>query len=65
MTHFLTLADHYGTAVHVIGSALALFFVAMIGTEAVLRGRRQRRDEQRFNERKDAMLARLTREKRA
>lgn len=68
MIHFLSLADHYGTAVHVIGGILAGFFIGLILGEIAMRALahvsdRQRRNEQRFNERKDAMLARLTRER--
>lgn len=61
MTHFLSLADHYGTVVHVIGTALALFFLALIASESVFRARRQRRNEQRLRDRTAKVMASATR----
>jgi hypothetical protein len=61
MTAFLALADHFGSAIHIIGTAVALFFIALIATEAALRPSRRRHTEAVFNERKDKFVHRLNR----
>lgn len=62
MTQFLAYADHFGSTIQIIGTALALFFIALIATEAALRPSRRRRAEAVFNERKDRFVHRLNRQ---
>ena len=68
MTHFLNIirdyADAHPGAVFVIAASVSLFSLVFVSVLELIDLRRQH-NEARFQARKDAMLARLTREKQA